>query len=391
MKKHLAALAVLIFTFGTGFNASATENISVAEVTGPEKVKISGQVVDEAGIPVIGIAVISSDGTIGTITTETGHFYLTVPAGDVLTVTGIGYQDAKVSTEGQTEFRIVLKTDTQLEEAVLVDVTVVVDVTLQRKVANALAGKVATADDLAVFAVDGVAVLVGSDVCIIGVLGRDRLPVDTAQLEGTAANHGTGFLCPVVTLGNDIVTQRCQSQAGQIQEELIIVDLALELDLQQLFLGGVDRYVVNGGVAFLGGTGIFDIKQEGSSFVISIDLQKTLPSKNDIVGGDTGTVRPEGIVEAEVHLVFAGAFVFLGPIILDKGFLYLAVFVQCEQGVKHKAHDLCQRLVFISLGRVEVVDIVCQIRGDVLPLVILVFLGTAHKGGQQGGNAKKQC
>lgn len=120
MKKHLAALAVLIFTFGTGFNASATENISVAEVAGPEKVKISGQVVDEAGIPVIGIAVISSDGTIGTITTETGHFYLTVPAGDVLTVTGIGYQDAKVSTEGQTEFRIVLKTDTQLEEAVLV-------------------------------------------------------------------------------------------------------------------------------------------------------------------------------------------------------------------------------------------------------------------------------
>ena len=122
MKKHIAALAAMIFTLGAGNYAAAAENTSAAaaEAAAPQKVKVSGQVVDEAGIPVIGIAVISSDGTVGTITSETGHFHLTVPEGDVLTVTGIGYQDAKISTEGQTEFLIVLKTDTQLEEAVLV-------------------------------------------------------------------------------------------------------------------------------------------------------------------------------------------------------------------------------------------------------------------------------
>ena len=97
MKKHIAALAAMIFTLGAGNYAAAAENTSAAaaEAAAPQKVKVSGQVVDEAGIPVIGIAVISSDGTVGTITSETGHFHLTVPEGDVLTVTGIGYQDAK--------------------------------------------------------------------------------------------------------------------------------------------------------------------------------------------------------------------------------------------------------------------------------------------------------
>lgn len=122
MKKHIAALAALIFTFGAVNHAAAAENFSAvpAETAGPDKVKVSGQVVDEAGIPVIGIAIISSDGTVGTITTETGHFYLTVPAGDVLTVTGIGYQDTKIHTDGKTEHLVIVKADTQLEEAVLV-------------------------------------------------------------------------------------------------------------------------------------------------------------------------------------------------------------------------------------------------------------------------------
>ena len=122
MKKHIAALAAVIFTFGAGLNAFAidSQSAAVAEAAAPEKVKVSGKVVDEAGIPVIGIAVISSDGKNGTITTDTGLFHLTVPAGDVLLVTGIGYEDQRVSTEGQTEFLIVMKSDTQLEEAVLV-------------------------------------------------------------------------------------------------------------------------------------------------------------------------------------------------------------------------------------------------------------------------------
>jgi len=124
MKKHcLAAFAAVILAFGGDLKSFATDAQSVSGnqmLQSPKMVKVSGKVVDEAGVPVIGIAVITSDGTNGTITNDAGLFYLTVPEGDVLTVTGIGYQDEKVSLDGRTELLIRMKTDTVLEEAVLV-------------------------------------------------------------------------------------------------------------------------------------------------------------------------------------------------------------------------------------------------------------------------------
>lgn len=111
-RHYLAALAAVILAFAGAFSASAVE--------GPDEVKVSGKVIDEAGVPVIGIAIISSDGSNGTITNDAGLFYITVPAGDVLTVTGIGYQDQKVVLDGKTEILVKMKTDTVLEEAVLV-------------------------------------------------------------------------------------------------------------------------------------------------------------------------------------------------------------------------------------------------------------------------------
>ncbi|MBO5311552.1 MAG: SusC/RagA family TonB-linked outer membrane protein, partial [Bacteroidales bacterium] len=112
IRHYLAVLAAAILTLAGASAAFAAE--------GPDKVKVSGKIIDEAGVPIIGIAVISSDGSNGTITNDAGLFYITVPEGDVLTVTGIGYQDEKVALDGRTELLIKMKTDTVLEEAVLV-------------------------------------------------------------------------------------------------------------------------------------------------------------------------------------------------------------------------------------------------------------------------------
>ena len=112
MKRYLAAFAASILACVMSLSAIASE--------GPDKVKVSGKIIDEAGVPVIGIAVIASDGSNGTITDEDGLFYITVPEGDVLTVTGIGYKDEKVALDGRTQLLIKMKTDTVLEEAVLV-------------------------------------------------------------------------------------------------------------------------------------------------------------------------------------------------------------------------------------------------------------------------------
>ena len=81
IRHYLAAFAAAILTFAGTFAATAAD--------GPGNVKVSGKIIDEAGVPIIGIAVISSDGSNGTITNEDGLFYITVPEGDVLTVTGI--------------------------------------------------------------------------------------------------------------------------------------------------------------------------------------------------------------------------------------------------------------------------------------------------------------
>ena len=112
IKRYLAAFAAAILACVMSLSAIASE--------GPDKVKVSGKIIDEAGVPIIGIAVISSDGSNGTITNDAGLFYITVPEGDVLTVTGIGYQDEKVALDGRSELLIKMKTDTVLEEAVLV-------------------------------------------------------------------------------------------------------------------------------------------------------------------------------------------------------------------------------------------------------------------------------
>ena len=112
IRHYLTVLTAVILAFACAFTAAAAD--------GPGNVKVSGKIIDEAGVPIIGIAVISSDGSNGTITNEAGLFYLTVPEGDVLTVTGIGYQDEKVALDGRTELLIRMKTDTVLEEAVLV-------------------------------------------------------------------------------------------------------------------------------------------------------------------------------------------------------------------------------------------------------------------------------
>lgn len=62
IRHYLAVLAAAILTLAGASAAYAAD--------GPGNVKVSGKIIDEAGVPVIGIAVISSDGSSGTITND---------------------------------------------------------------------------------------------------------------------------------------------------------------------------------------------------------------------------------------------------------------------------------------------------------------------------------
>lgn len=84
--------------------------------------KVTGTVVDAAGMPIIGANIIVSGTTNGTITDIDGNFVLDgVDANSVLVVSYIGYTNFEVKVGAQDKFSITLKEDSQaLEEVVVV-------------------------------------------------------------------------------------------------------------------------------------------------------------------------------------------------------------------------------------------------------------------------------
>lgn len=86
-----------------------------------QKLKVSGQVTDENGEPIIG-ANIMEEGTKsnGTITDVDGNFKLNVAADATLDVTYIGFRTQKVSVKGRTTLDITMKSDTEMLDEVVV-------------------------------------------------------------------------------------------------------------------------------------------------------------------------------------------------------------------------------------------------------------------------------
>lgn len=106
MNKKLLTLLVLCFTSLFAW----AQNISV-----------KGTVTDQNSEPIIGASVVSSmnKGT-GTVTDMEGVFTLSVPKGDVLTISYIGYTSAKVTVTGPS-VNVVLEEDSRnLDDVVVV-------------------------------------------------------------------------------------------------------------------------------------------------------------------------------------------------------------------------------------------------------------------------------
>ena len=86
-----------------------------------QNAQVSGTVVDEAGTPVIGAAVVVDGTSIGTVTDVNGGFKLSAPANGTIIVSFVGYEEAKVAIAGKTSLNIVLKSSVeQLDDVVVV-------------------------------------------------------------------------------------------------------------------------------------------------------------------------------------------------------------------------------------------------------------------------------
>ena len=99
---------------------------------------ISGTVLDNSGLPVIGATVmVVGNNSIGAVTNADGAFSLSVPAGSSITVSCIGYASQTVAVGQQSVFNFILEEDNEFLEE-----TVVIGYGVQRK--SDLTGSVAS-------------------------------------------------------------------------------------------------------------------------------------------------------------------------------------------------------------------------------------------------------
>lgn len=95
--------------------------LAKTSVTQQSTKKISGVILDAAGIPIIGANVVVKGTTTGVITGLDGDFQLDVPQNAILLVSYIGYISQEVPVSGKSSFPITLNEDTQkLDEVVVV-------------------------------------------------------------------------------------------------------------------------------------------------------------------------------------------------------------------------------------------------------------------------------
>ncbi|MDE5956009.1 MAG: TonB-dependent receptor plug domain-containing protein, partial [Bacteroidales bacterium] len=158
-----------------------------------QKKTITGKVVDEAGIPVIGATVIEAGTKNGTITDADWNFWLEVPDNAVILVTCIGFSDTNIPAGNKTRLAIVLKEDRQhLEEVVVtafatqkkVNVTgaitaVTGDEILQAPVANISSALVGITPGLSAVSTSGEP---GQDAADIAIRGISSYSGNTAPL-----------------------------------------------------------------------------------------------------------------------------------------------------------------------------------------------------------------
>ena len=115
-KRVVSCLAILVALLGT-----FVAHPSFASIAADGGGQLSGTVVDEANLPVIGASVVVKNSTKGATTDINGAFTLAgLVNGDVLEVSFLGYETQEVVFNGQTALQIVLKESSTMADAVVV-------------------------------------------------------------------------------------------------------------------------------------------------------------------------------------------------------------------------------------------------------------------------------
>ena len=106
--------------FRLGFLLMLFTVMSAASVSAQEALMVRGVVLDELGMPLIGVNVLKSGTLSGTTTDLEGKFTLEAGPGDILAFSYVGYLSQNIAIVGQTELEVIMVTDAQQLEQVVV-------------------------------------------------------------------------------------------------------------------------------------------------------------------------------------------------------------------------------------------------------------------------------
>ena len=111
MKIKLLVSMALLFSFFLAASYTASG----------QDMTITGKVLDEAGVPVIGASVIESGTQNGAITDLDGNYILEVGPGSTIEISSIGFKSVTLQvTETRTVYDVTLAQDTELLDEVVV-------------------------------------------------------------------------------------------------------------------------------------------------------------------------------------------------------------------------------------------------------------------------------
>ena len=109
------------YTFSNTYISLRKKEMNVMSLPQQERKKVSGQIMDTQGEPIIGANVIEKGTTNGTITDMDGQFVLNVSLNSTLVISYIGYTTTEVIVGNQTHLAVLIEEDTEkLDEVVVV-------------------------------------------------------------------------------------------------------------------------------------------------------------------------------------------------------------------------------------------------------------------------------
>ena len=142
MRKELLFSAMLFSSVMAGFTFCPTT--AMASVQQDQTIKVSGQVVDQSGEPLIGATVRLKGAQSGVVTDFDGNFEISAPANGTLVVSYVGYKDREIAVRG----RAILNAIELESDAMMLEQVVVVGYGVQKKADLTGSVSIVNADEL---------------------------------------------------------------------------------------------------------------------------------------------------------------------------------------------------------------------------------------------------